>query len=78
MNFCFSDLKNGYVDFIDRSKQHAVEVVDTPENRKLAERLKEIDYITSYQVKEKRGFDTVIGTDKVRTVIICRVKALKR
>lgn len=55
-----------------------MEVVDTPENRKLAERLKEIDYITSYQVKEKRGFDTVIGTDKVRTVIICRVKALKR
>lgn len=77
LHFCFTNLENWYSDFLDRSKQRVVELVDTPKNQKLAERLKEIDYITSYQLKEKKEYDYVTETQNIRKVIICRVKAIK-
>lgn len=74
---CFTDLDKWYSSFLDRSKQHLVELPDTPQNQRLVERLKEIDYITSHQRKETREFDPSTGTEKLQKLIICRVKAVK-
>ncbi len=74
---CFAELEDFYSDFLNRSKQHVVELTNTPENRKLAERLKAIDYITSYKMKENKEFDSVTETERVKSVISCRVKVIK-
>ena len=74
---CFTELEKWYSDFLDRSKLHGVELANTPGNQKLAERLKTVDYITSYQLKERREYDSVMETERVRKVILCRVKAIK-
>lgn len=74
---CFDGLKRWYSDFLDRSKQHIVELDDIPENKKLAEHLKSLGYITSYQSKEKKEYDAATDSEKVKTVILCRVKAIK-
>lgn len=74
---CFTKLEKWYSDFLDRSKQHIVELPDTPQNQRLAERLKEIDYITSYQLKEKKEYDPSTGIEKNQSVISYRVKAIK-
>lgn len=75
---CFTDLEKRYSNFIDRSKQHVVELVNTPENQKLAERLKTINYITSYSLKEKKEYDSVTEAERVRSVILCRIKVIKQ
>ena len=74
---CFTKLERWYSDFLDRNKQHNVELANTPQNQKLAERLKVVDYITSYTFKEKKGYDSVTETEMVKKVILCRVKVIK-
>lgn len=63
--------------FIDRSKRHVANLANASENQRLAERLKEVEYITSYQLKEKKEYDSATETERIRTVIECRVKAVK-
>ncbi|SHJ15840.1 TniB family NTP-binding protein [Desulfosporosinus lacus] len=77
MHSCFAELEKWYSDFLDRSKQHVVELANTPENQKLAERLKTVDYITSYSLKEQKEYDSVTEAESVRRVISCRVKVIK-
>lgn len=74
---CFSDLSNWYVEFCDRTKRHSAELENTEENKKLAERLKEVAYITSYAVKEKVFFDSVTETQGKKSVLACWIKAAK-
>lgn len=74
---CFSDLSQWYSGFTDRSRRHDVEIDNTIENNKLAKRLKEVDYITSHNPKNKLDFDPVTGIRKEGTVLLCRVKATK-
>jgi hypothetical protein len=74
---CFTDLGKWYSNFLDRSKKHVVELGDTPENQKLAERLSEVGYITSYDFKKKKEYDFATETDKYKTYISCRIKAIK-
>ena len=77
LHSCFTNLEKWYSDFLDRSKQRVVELANTPENQRLAERLKEVEYITSYQLKEKKEYSSVTKAERVRIVILCRVKAIK-
>lgn len=77
LHFCFTDLKKWYSDFLDRSKRRVAKLANTSENQRLAERLKEVEYITSYQLEEKKEYDSVTQIEKVRAVILCRVKAIK-
>ena len=74
---CFADLPGKYKEFIDRSRRHNIEIADTPDNRKLVERLKEVAYITSYSLKQKKSYDPVKETNEIRTVISCFIKAMK-
>ena len=48
LSSCFSNLGGDYADFIDRSSRHKVELKCSDNNWRLAQRLKELDYITSY------------------------------
>ncbi|HHX59180.1 MAG TPA: hypothetical protein GX707_00320 [Epulopiscium sp.] len=74
---CFTDLERFYSGFIDRSKRHDVRLSNTSENQRLAERLEEVEYITSHQLSEKKEYDSITETEKIRTTILCRVKAIK-
>lgn len=74
---CFTDLDRWYSGFLDRKKQHNVELENTPQNQKLAKRLKTVDYVTSYTLKERKEFDSVRETEIVKTVILCRVKVIR-
>ncbi len=63
---CFAQLGEKYSGFLYRSKRHDVKLSDTATNRKLAERLKDVSYITSYtrNIKNSR-----VG------ILLCRIKA---
>lgn len=74
---CFAELSKWYSGFKDRSKRHDVELEYTTENQKLAERLKAVEYITSYSSKEKTEFDSITGIGKKKNVLSCKVKAIK-
>lgn len=77
LHSCFTDLEKWYSDFLDRSKRRVVKLRNTSENQRLAERLKEVEYITSYQFSEEKEYDFITETERIRTVILCRVKAIK-
>lgn len=74
---CFSELSQWYSGFCDRSKKHSVELPNTEENQKLAQRLQEVSYITSYKLKEKEVYDSVTETKKKRSNLVCWIKAIK-
>lgn len=71
---CFSELPQWYSGFSDRSRKHDVELQNTEDNHKLAERLKEVSYITSYAVKQKESYDPVTETKIRKDVLLCKVK----
>lgn len=77
LHTCFIELDKWYAAFLDRSKQHVVELANTSDNQRLAERLKSVDYITSYSLKDKKEYDAVIEAERVTRVISCRVKVIK-
>ena len=74
---CFSELSKIYPKFDDRSKRHNAEMANTNENKKLADRLKEVGYITSYTEQEKDDFDPVKGTGGKKNIISCWIKMVK-
>ena len=73
---CFSMLGKPYHELTDRSRRHNVTIPDSEGHRKLAKRLQQVDYITSYEctgsVKE---YDFKQCSIVDRPVILCRVKA---
>ena len=75
--YCFSELSKIYPKFGDRSKRHNAEMANTNENKKLAERLKEVGYITSYTEQEKDDFDPVKGTGGKKQILSCWIKMVK-
>lgn len=75
--YCFSELSKIYPKFGDRSKRHSAEMANTNENKKLAERLKDVGYITSYTEQEKDDFDPVKGTGGKKNIISCWIKMVK-
>ena len=71
---CFLDFSRWFPGFSDRSRKHDVELQNTEDNYKLAERLKAVSYITSYILKEKEIFDTVTETKIKRKILSCKIK----
>ena len=67
---CFSSLKSYYPDFIDRNKRREVTIDYSRENLQLVQRLKDINYITSFEEKGQNKNNTK------ESVIICRIKAI--
>lgn len=71
---CFTALGGEYAGLSDRLHRHEVSLSDTEKNLKLAQRLKEIGYITSYQVKSVKESDKAKLRNKTINKIVCRVK----
>ena len=74
---CFSELSRWYLEFCDRTKRHCADLENTVENKKLAERLKEVSYITSYTVKERDFFDPITESQNKKSIISCWIKVVK-
>ena len=73
LSSCFSDLGGDYADLIDRSSRHKVELKCSDSNWRLAQRLKELDYITSYS--EGKSARKGKNADQNCKVIQCWIKA---
>lgn len=73
LSSCFSDLGGDYVNFIDRSSRHKVELKYSDNNWRLAQRLKELDYITSFS--EGKSARKGKNADHDCKVIQCWIKA---
>ena len=73
LSSCFSNLGGDYADFIDRSSRHKVELKCSDNNWRLAQRLKELDYITSYS--EGKSARKGKNADQDCKVIQCWIKA---
>ena len=69
---CFDDMDAPHHDFVDRTK-HKVRIPKTDVNEKIAQRLKDIDYITSFADES----NPATKDDSIEeTVLVCWVKAI--
>ena len=69
---CFDDMDEPHHDFVDRTK-HKVRISKTDVNEKIAQRLKDIDYITSFADEP----NPATKDDSIEeTVLVCWVKAI--
>ena len=69
---CFDDMDAPHHDFVDRTK-HKVRIPKTDVNEKIAQRLKDIDYITSFADEANPATED----DSIEaTVLVCWVKAI--
>lgn len=72
----FTDLGNPYQELVDRSRRHNVTIPDSEDHRKLARRLQQVDYITSYEVSGYiKEYNATLQKVVERPAILCRVKA---
>ena len=74
---CFEDLSQTYSGFIDRSSRHSAELAESEGTLKLAEYLKKVGYITSYESVEKHRENATPDTREGYRVIKCRIKQQK-
>lgn len=73
----FREIGGEYLELADRTRRHDVILSDTPQNKKLAEHLKTVDYITSREEKSKRLVDSDPGGEKGQKILKLRVKQVK-
>lgn len=73
----FREIGGEYLELADRTRRHDVILSDTPQNKKLAEHLKTVGYITSREEKNKRLVDSDPGGEKGQKILKIRVKQVK-
>lgn len=73
----FAELETPYSELSDRSRRHDVVLQVVDKNKALAEYLKEIEYLTSYEEKDEKYFDSVAGCEKTRKILKLRIKRLR-
>lgn len=73
----FREIGGEYLELADRTRRHDVILSDTPQNKKLAEHLKTVGYITSREEKSKRLVDSDPGGEKGQKILKIRVKQVK-
>lgn len=54
-----------------------LELPNNEESQRLAKRLQEVSYITSYKLQEKEVYDSVTETKKKKSTFVCWIKAIK-
>ena len=73
---CFKGLEKNYQEFADRSRRHNVSIRKNEEHAKLAKRLWDVDYITSYEdTGSIREYSRSLRKFVDQPAILCRVKA---
>lgn len=73
---CFSEIGGHYSELADRSRRHTVNLDDNLNNSKLAQRLREIGYITSFERKERDDYSFDNDHSDSHWGIACRVRAV--
>lgn len=73
----FREIGGEYLGLVERTKRHEVVLPATPQNKKLAEHLKTVGYITSWE--EKTGITADLAADKenVQEILKLRVRQIK-
>lgn len=71
---CLAGLGGEYGKFSDRSKRRDEKLRNTVYNEKMVEKLKKMDYITSYKVENKERWDKESNSNKSETFLRCRIK----
>lgn len=75
---CFAELDGEYKALSDRSRRHNVRLDNNSDNLKLAERLKEVTYITSYRIESTKTKYSDKLDKKTIEKIVCVIKAVKQ
>ena len=73
----FAELGNPYSKLSDRSRRHEVGLPINDKNKALAEYLKKIGYLTNWEEKDEKYFDTVADCEKIRKVLKLRIKQVR-
>lgn len=73
----FAGLRAPYSELSDRSRRHDVILQITDKNKALAEYLKKIEYLTSYEEKAEKYHDSETGYEKTRKVLKLRIKQVR-
>lgn len=73
----FAELDKKYKGFSNRTIRHEVELEESMENIRLAEYLKKVKYITSYEIVEREKINVASGIHEKRKVIKYRIKQKK-
>ena len=71
---CFTELGGEYKKLSDRERRHEEKLSDNADNRRLAEQLQKADYITSYEIEDKKGKGVQIHHRGKESLIRCRIK----
>lgn len=73
----FAELRAPYSELSDRSRRHEVSLPINDKNKALAEYLKKIGYLTSWEEKGEKYFDAAAGCEKIRKVLKLRIKQVR-
>lgn len=71
---CFTELGGEYKRFSDRERRHEEKLSDNADNRRLAEQLLKVVYITSYDIENKKGKGVFTQQRDKESLIRCRIK----
>lgn len=73
----FAKLKDPYSELSDRTRRHDVTLRATDKNMALAEYLKKIKYITSWDNEDEKNFDPVTSCEKTKKGLTLRIKQVR-
>lgn len=73
----FREIGGEYLELAERTKRHEVVLSTTPQNKKLAEHLKTVGYITSWEEKTGIRVDSAADEENSREILKLRVRQMK-
>lgn len=73
----FREVGGEYLGLVERTKRHEVILSATPQNRKLAEHLKTVRYITSWEEKKRITADSAADEENTQEILKLRVRPIK-
>lgn len=73
----FREIGGEYLGLLERTKRHEVVLSATPQNRKLAEHLKTVGYITSWEEKNGMTVDSAGDEENTQEILKLRVRQIK-
>ena len=73
----FAEIGAPYSELSDRSRKHGVNLPSSDRNKTLAEYLQETGYLTSWEEKDEKYFDSAVDCEKTKKVLKLRVRKVR-
>lgn len=73
----FREIGGQYLELTNRTRRHDVTLSATPQNKKLAKHLKAVSYITSWEEKSEKVFNSEMKGEMTQKVLKLRIKQIK-